>query len=129
VIFRQGFTVRGLTTAASLWLVAAVGMAAGAGFWSAAVIGTAVALLSLRPLDWAKNRMVPRRAGHVLSIELEEGASAGSVLEGLEQLARVDALRRDGGHLEAEISVHRLGRAELLAEVGDLPGVREVRWS
>ena len=30
IIFRQGFTVRGLTTAASLWLVAAVGIAAGA---------------------------------------------------------------------------------------------------
>src|SRR6266516_1269438 len=32
VIFRQGFTIRGLTTAASLWLVAAVGLAAGAGY-------------------------------------------------------------------------------------------------
>src|SRR5919198_6376997 len=31
-IIRQGLTVRGLTTAASLWIVAAVGMAAGAGY-------------------------------------------------------------------------------------------------
>ena len=37
IIFRQGFTIRGLTTAASLWLVAAIGMAAGAGFWKGAV--------------------------------------------------------------------------------------------
>ena len=35
-IIRQGLTVRGLTTAASLWIVAAIGMAAGAGFYSAA---------------------------------------------------------------------------------------------
>src|ERR671930_1064585 len=54
VIFRQGFTVRGLTTAASLWLVAAIGMAAGAGFWEGAVIAAAVALVSLRPLEMAK---------------------------------------------------------------------------
>ena len=40
VIFRQGFTIRGLTTAASLWVVAAVGMAAGAGFWKGAVVGS-----------------------------------------------------------------------------------------
>ena len=31
VIFRQGFTVRGLTTAASLWLVGAIGRALGGG--------------------------------------------------------------------------------------------------
>ena len=54
IIFRQGFTVRGLTTAASLWLVAAVGMAAGAGFWKGAVIVTVAALISLRPLEWAQ---------------------------------------------------------------------------
>jgi len=33
-IIRQGLSVRGLTTAASLWLVAAIGMAAGAGYWA-----------------------------------------------------------------------------------------------
>jgi putative Mg2+ transporter-C (MgtC) family protein len=129
VIFRQGFTVRGLTTAASLWLVAAVGMAAGAGYWSAALIATGAGLLSLGPLEWAKARIVPRRAGHVLSIQLDDGASAGAVLEGLERLARVDGLRRDGSSLEIEVAVHDRGRAEVLAEVGELPGVREVRWS
>jgi len=33
-IIRQGLSVRGLTTAATLWLVAAIGMAAGAGYYS-----------------------------------------------------------------------------------------------
>ena len=33
-IIRQGLSVRGLTTAATLWLVAAIGMAAGAGYWA-----------------------------------------------------------------------------------------------
>ena len=49
-IIRQGLSVRGLTTAATLWLVAAIGMAAGAGYYSAAIIATAVALLTLGPL-------------------------------------------------------------------------------
>src|SRR5438067_561616 len=49
-IIRQGFSVRGLTTAATLWVVAAIGMASGAGYWSAAVITTALVLFSLWPL-------------------------------------------------------------------------------
>src|SRR4051795_10375895 len=52
-IIRQGLSVRGLTTAATLWLVAGIGMACGAGFYSAAVIATAGAILTLRPLRGA----------------------------------------------------------------------------
>ncbi|HEY2333002.1 MAG TPA: MgtC/SapB family protein [Acidimicrobiales bacterium] len=39
--------VHGLTTAASLWTVAAVGLAAGLGFWSAGVVGAALAAVTL----------------------------------------------------------------------------------
>ncbi|MDP2622266.1 MAG: MgtC/SapB family protein [Actinomycetota bacterium] len=46
-IFRHGFTVRGLTTAAGLWSVAAVGMAAGIGEWQIAVLATAVSVVVL----------------------------------------------------------------------------------
>src|SRR5919109_3383587 len=46
-IIRQGLAVRGLTTAATLWVVAAIGLAAGAGYYSGAVIATAVALIAL----------------------------------------------------------------------------------
>ncbi len=84
VIFRQGFTVRGLTTAASLWVVAAIGMASGAGFWKGAVVGTVVGIVSLRPLEWLKERAIPQRAAARLSVELVDGASAGPVLEALE---------------------------------------------
>src|SRR5438552_4468557 len=76
VIFRQGFTVRGLTTAASLWIVAAVGMASGAGFWAGAVLATAVAIVSLRPLEMAKEKLLPQRGPNRLTIELAEGVSS-----------------------------------------------------
>src|SRR6266702_8213948 len=46
-IIRQGLSVRGLTTAATLWLVAAIGMAAGAGYYSAAAITTALTIFAL----------------------------------------------------------------------------------
>lgn len=46
-IFRHGFTVRGLTTAAGLWSVAAVGMAAGIGEWQVALLATGLAVVVL----------------------------------------------------------------------------------
>lgn len=46
-IIRQGVTVRGLTTAAGLWVTAAVGMAAGLGYWQAAVATTAITVAAL----------------------------------------------------------------------------------
>lgn len=49
-ILRHGFTVTGLTTAASLWVVAAIGLAIGAGFYFGAVITTLFVLISLTVL-------------------------------------------------------------------------------
>jgi putative Mg2+ transporter-C (MgtC) family protein len=49
VIFKEGLTVRGLTTAASIWVTAAIGILVGIGFWFAAILGTlaTVAILAL----------------------------------------------------------------------------------
>ncbi len=47
--------VRGLTTAASLWSVAGIGMAAGAGLYGVAVIGTVLMLVILSLFDWAES--------------------------------------------------------------------------
>jgi putative Mg2+ transporter-C (MgtC) family protein len=46
IVKRQG-SVSGLTTAASLWVAAAAGLAAGLGFWAGAVTGAVLAVLSL----------------------------------------------------------------------------------
>ena len=49
-ILRHGGTVWGLTTAATLWVVAAIGLATGVGYYSSALIVTAVAIVSLEGL-------------------------------------------------------------------------------
>jgi len=46
-IIKQGTSVRGLTTAASLWAVACIGLATGTGFYTAAVITAAIVFLTL----------------------------------------------------------------------------------
>src|SRR5206468_2680317 len=47
VIFKEGLTVRGLTTAASIWTTAAIGILVGVGFWFAAILGALAALTIL----------------------------------------------------------------------------------
>ena len=104
-IIRQGFSVRGLTTAAGLWVVAAIGMAAGAGYYSAALIGTGVVLVALGPLRWLEG--VPfnplRREGKAIEIDLKPGRPIAPVLAVIEsgrakiasfQLEDDDGIRR-----------------------------------
>ena len=60
IIFRDGFNVHGLNTAATLWCSAAVGLMAGAGAWHLAVLVMGFVVftnLGLRPLvKWIKNK-------------------------------------------------------------------------
>jgi putative Mg2+ transporter-C (MgtC) family protein len=57
-ILKEGVSIHGLTTAASLWVVAAIGMAAGAGAWVTAVTITVIAIVSLWPLRLIAQRFV-----------------------------------------------------------------------
>ena len=56
-IIKEGFTVRGLTTAASIWVTAAIGILTGIGFYFAAGIGTLLALGTLSAFRWIEARM------------------------------------------------------------------------
>ena len=68
-ILKYGTSVRGLTTAASLWATAAVGMASGAGALLVAVITTALIVFSLGPLNWVVARF-RRSDQHLIRLRL-----------------------------------------------------------
>lgn len=62
-IIQNGFDIKGLTTATTLWLVMAIGLAAGAGQFILATLGTAVALFALimlRRFEAYVNRKAPK---------------------------------------------------------------------
>jgi putative Mg2+ transporter-C (MgtC) family protein len=65
VIIKEGLIVRGLTTAASLWMVAGIGMAYGMGMLSVGSIGTAVSLFSLLVLKRLEPRIKKNRYLHL----------------------------------------------------------------
>ena len=52
VIIKEGLTVRGLTTAASIWITAAIGILFGAGLYWPAVVGTVLTLGTLSVFRW-----------------------------------------------------------------------------
>lgn len=58
VIFKEGLTVRGLTTAASIWMTAALGILYGAGFYYPAVLASVITLGILAVFNWFE-KMVP----------------------------------------------------------------------
>jgi putative Mg2+ transporter-C (MgtC) family protein len=72
VIFKEGLTVRGLTTAASIWTTAAIGILVGIGFWFAAILGTLAALAILALFRYIEGRLPSEfYAHHVLCFARE----------------------------------------------------------
>jgi putative Mg2+ transporter-C (MgtC) family protein len=136
-IIRQGLAVRGLTTAATLWVVAAVGLAAGAGYYSGAVITTALVLIALWPLRIVAFRILRRfRAedGRML-VELPAGTPPGRLIDEIERSgARVTALEvsQEGDRRRLALDVTlppALAAPHLVAQIADVPHVADVRWA
>ena len=61
VIFKEGLSVRGLTTAASIWVTAAIGILVGIGFYFAAALGALIVLSILSLFRWIENRLPSER--------------------------------------------------------------------
>lgn len=71
-IIREGAAVKGLTTAASLWAVAGIGLAVGAGMYTAAVISTGLVFLTLISLGRLEYWLVQKRQFHILNITIAD---------------------------------------------------------
>jgi putative Mg2+ transporter-C (MgtC) family protein len=128
--------VRGLTTAASLWVVAAIGIAAGAGYYSAAVITTVVVLVSLWPLRIVAHRMFTRiRPGEQrLEVELRPNESPAILIEALERAGgAVQAFEleeaRDRRRVLLDIRLPSAQPQAVTAELMRLEPVLGVRWT
>ena len=130
-ILKEGATIRGLTTAASLWAVAAVGMAAGAGAWGVAVVLTLIAVLSLWPLRVITERLVGRRE-HQVRAELTaaDPHRLGAVVDLISgqggTIAHLSSSHAPGGGLTTTVEVrvtNVAAGAALVGALADLEGV------
>lgn len=66
-ILRQGEEIRGLTTAASIWVAASLGMAVGFGYYTFAIISTFIVLVTLVALKPMEDRFFPIRRNRRLT--------------------------------------------------------------
>ena len=78
-ILREGFSVKGLTTAASLWAVSCIGIAVGSGFIVGGLVATFVIYLTLNSL---KRFIVRGSAGKLLFIEIKDTTVISRLIEG-----------------------------------------------
>ncbi|WP_027172150.1 MgtC/SapB family protein [Methylobacterium sp. 10] len=82
-IMLRGEMVKGLTTAAGLWAVAAIGLAAGTGLYVAAIATTAIVLLILAGMKPLEKRYRERAQTRTLTITARRGTITIEVLRGL----------------------------------------------
>ena len=68
-IMKEGPSIKGLTTAASVWAVACLGVAAGGGYYAIALIGTVCILVTLVIFEWLQRKlMTDRYDSHLFSV-------------------------------------------------------------
>jgi putative Mg2+ transporter-C (MgtC) family protein len=67
VIIKEGLTVRGLTTAASIWMTAAIGIVIGLGFYEPALYATVIPVITLSTFRWFE-AMIPTMKYAQLSV-------------------------------------------------------------
>jgi putative Mg2+ transporter-C (MgtC) family protein len=92
-------SITGLTSAATIWLVAAIGTAAGAGEGTVAAGTTLIALLVLRVLGWAESYV--QRRGGVSRMTVQLDTDPARVAE-LEQMLRASGVEVESLHSELQ---------------------------
>jgi putative Mg2+ transporter-C (MgtC) family protein len=135
-IIRRGGEVKGLTTAASIWTVAAIGMAVGLGgdFYAIAVAATVLAIVTLGVVDHLTGRAFGPQEDRDVEIRLSPGAPLAPVFAALAEVGvELTGFRReqaaDGGLLlvASVVARQRSTLDEALSRVSALPDVTSAR--
>jgi putative Mg2+ transporter-C (MgtC) family protein len=135
-IIRHGINVRGLTTAASLWVVAAIGVSVGAGMYVLSIATTALVILALWPLAQVKRLLEGKSdESRRLAVTLAKDASVASALATIEAsgfaMESVEVGEEQGAR-RLDVVIKTAAEASvgmLLDDLGALEGVRSATVS
>jgi putative Mg2+ transporter-C (MgtC) family protein len=132
-ILRDGVTIRGLTTAASVWVIAAMGLAVGAGYYMEAIATAVIVVLTLKTLSEVERRWLDKHDNVALVIHVTDSPGRLAAL--------ADVCGRYGGNIqqvamrpgpapgtvEIHFGVRLIGRnQEPVAFIGELMAVEGV---
>lgn len=131
-ILREGATVKGLTTAASLWVVAGVGLAVGSGFYFAASAATGIIFMALIYLGKVERQIAGRKSFQLLRITTDDTpgqlGKIGSYLgEKSVNIQRIE-LNKLADHSKMLMDVYvtmpgNLTFTQLLSDLSEVPGI------
>ncbi|AXF01227.1 MgtC/SapB family protein [Paraburkholderia hospita] len=136
-ILLRGEIIRGLTTAASLWSVAAIGLAVGGGLYTASVAATIIILIILAGIKPIEKRFITVKQRRQLSLLVERGSmtfhtlheALGPASPRVKQFV-MQQTDDDAQMDEVTITLHRVSSTEYAAVCGQLralQGVKEFR--
>lgn len=135
IIFRRS-AVRGLTTAASIWAVAAVGLASGCGLYISATAGTLIMWVILRVLKSVEKKYFPARQLHRLTIEVANNSRTQLVSEKLKvdglKIANMSIKHVKGSSrmaIKVEVIAEQNVLVSLLNDLQSLPGIDSVQYT
>jgi putative Mg2+ transporter-C (MgtC) family protein len=138
VIYKEGVSIHGLTTAASIWMTAAIGILLGVGFYYPAVLATALVLGILSAFRWIEDWMPSESyAYHYIRFERTQAMSEEEVRALLAEhgfsVANMSyRITRDGPSFEYRMVIRTTdpnNTAHLAASLRKLEIVREFRIS
>ncbi|TDQ34677.1 MgtC/SapB family protein [Aureibacillus halotolerans] len=93
-ILVKGATIRGLTTAASIWVVAGLGLTVGAGLYTLAILSTVVVLLSLMFLNRLETLLFKHGAEEIIHIVVpKDGQHLAELLRIIEDYGKIRNVR------------------------------------
>ena len=126
IIFREN-TIRGLTTAATVWSVAGIGLAAGSALYLAAIVGTAFMLFVLTALKPVERRLFERQARqHRVVVEAVPGTDLLDEVQGALRgtAVRLRSLKFDrspaSGHDVVELTLMAEKQREILSLIATM---------
>jgi len=134
VVLKSGLSVHGLTTAACLWIVSAIGLAVGCGLRFAAILSFLITLVSLWLLRYVEER-IPRLAYKYITIVVdrdapEEQLRAAVTDNGPRITEMAYELDAESGRMTYRITIaseHLISERAIVDALARFPAVRQIR--
>jgi len=135
-IIRYGATIRGLTTAASIWAVSAIGLAAGTGMYMASLITTFTALAILILSKFEETLELKRYSRKVrVRVKITSATDVPDLKNVVEayggRIRKITTHKDDKNQIkefEVDIMLSRIYNRDVIAEMSSLPDIVEVNW-
>jgi len=138
VIMKEGFSIRGLSTAASIWMTAAIGVLIGLGFYGASIAAALLTILLMSGVRGIENALPHQKTMHLsLSFPHDRAPSAESIRQllvkhGYDVSDWTFQLADLGQRFQFEVVLHvsaPLDPSVLVAALNEIEGIEEFRLS